>query len=281
MTQQNQTVIDLAALTGEFEDTPELSLGSSDLINGLAAQINNTMGPIDLTADVPSSMFLNGFFFDNSWSMKYGENWAATLAARKLIPATLIKYGVDPLSEMLDFLLNPNPTYVRTVTGDLNLSEFQWTTLKNAPDLIVPQNADQYLAGDGTPLYGRSRVLLASVLSRTLYWEQQGINVRSVSCIQSDGLSTEGDEEDALAQECSTLVADMHRTKKHRIIFMGVGGPNDAASFRRAARRMGIKDHNVMLVSKNADAIAEAWMRVSNLSATVSTASGNIEDVQL
>lgn len=277
----NNTVIDLTSLTEEFEGTPDLSLGSSNLINDLAGQINQTMAPVDLTADVPSSMFLNLFFHDNSWSMEYASNWISTLTARNLIPAALIKYGVDPLSEVLDFLLNQNQQYVRTVTGDRTLNEFQWTTLAAAPSLVVPKRAEDYLAGSGTPLYGRARVALGSLLARTLYHEQQGINVRSVTCIQGDGLSTEGYDEDALANECLTLVTDLHRTKKHRIIFMGVGGPNDAEAFKRAARKMGVKEHNIMLVSNNPDAIAEAWIRVSTLSAQVSQTSGSVDDVQL
>lgn len=277
----NQTVIDLTSLTEEFEGTPDLSLGSSNLINDLAGQINQTMAPVDLTADVPSSMFLNLFFHDNSWSMEYANNWLSTLEARNLIPAALMKYGVDPLSEVLDFLLNPNASYVRTVTGDRTLTEFQWTTLGATPSLVVPKRTEDYLAGTGTPLYGRARVALGSLLARSLYWEQQGINVRSVTCLESDGLSTEGYDEDALAQECSTLVADLHRTKKHRVIFMGVGGASDADAFRRAARKMGVKEHNIMLVSRDADAIAEAWIRVSQLSAQVSQTSGSADDVQL
>lgn len=277
----NQTVIDLTALTEENEGTPDLSLGSSNLINGLAGQIAATMSPIDLTADAPSQMFLNVFFHDNSYSMFYGGNWLATLKARNLIPATLLKYGVDPASEVLDFLLNENAAYVRRVTGDRSLREFQWTTLDAAPQFVIPNSHDDYLAGSGTPLFGRARVALGSVLARTLYWEGQGIPVRTVTCIQSDGESTEGLQADALADECKTLVDDLHRTKKHRIIFMGVGGASNQDAFRSAARAMGVKDHNIMLIPNHPDAIAEAWMRVSTLSAQVSTTSGNVDDVTL
>ncbi|CAN5533653.1 hypothetical protein BH10CYA1_BH10CYA1_17710 [soil metagenome] len=284
MSDLNLQDIDLDALTADNEGTDALGFEASNLINTLGAQIAATQSPIDLGADPGEAKLLIGLELDNSpsmgWHYACGDaSWITTLKYHGLVAKTLLEKKVPGDSEMLTFLLNQYPGYVQQVLGSGH-AEFTWANLSKVPIMLIPTEVSQYLTG-GTPLYERSRIFLASIKTRALYWQQtENIPCRSVSAIISDGGSTDDVRyRDQYADECKLLIAELRKNRMHRVLFVGID--DGSTDFVAVATRMGIPAHDIRVISQNTDDLGEFFLQFSQMSVTASQTAGPIDHIKL
>jgi hypothetical protein len=107
----------------------------------------------------------------------------------------------------------------------------------------------------GTPLYDQSVILLGTVIAKTQEFLDNGVPVRTVTLIITDG----ADEHSVRANPAmvKSMVDDMLRTEMHIIAGMGIDyGYTD---FRRVFRDMGIRDEWIMTPANTESEIRKAF----------------------
>lgn len=110
---------------------------------------------------------------------------------------------------------------------------------------MTPQN---YNPNQGTPLYDQMVVLLGTVLAKTQEFEDNGVAVRTLTLIITDGADEHSQR--SHAQDIHHLVTDMLRAEKHIVAAMGID--NQSTDFRAVFQSMGIRDE-WMLTPGNSD----------------------------
>lgn len=137
-----------------------------------------------------------------------------------------------------------------------------YTSLENA----VRMSRQNYQANKGTPLYDRGVVLLGSVLAKSQEFADQGILVRSVTCIMTDGQDY-GSVQSAAA-DVASLVKDLERTERHVVAAMGFD--NGDTDFRRIFREMGIRDQWILTPGNTPSEIRRAFQVFSQSAVQIS-----------
>ncbi len=243
---------DSADLFQEAQECGEISPASAALLTGLSARINKTMAILPVKPVVTDQTLLC-MLLDNSPSMESNRNHVAAVEGHNLVVNSLMQARAINSVESLTMLLNPNPRYVQTITGDTD--DFCWGALRAAPRL----DHKRYIHGGGTPLYDRSLETLGSVLARTKWWEDTyGVQVRSITLLMTDG---EDNDSKATADNVAKVVGDMLAMEKHRIFFMGLG--SSIAGFERIATAMGIPTDCIGVVERDAKQIREKFQLFS------------------
>jgi len=268
------STINLNTLVDEALDEGLLSQEVSDIIlQDVGDQIEPVLGAlIDDDAPPPPSKLLIGLKTDNSWSMamwpkKGPKNYISVMNHIHLITDTLLAAGVEPTdAELLLFLLNENPGYVQSVTGDPTLNAFRWMTFDMLPNFSNPPESFFY---NGTPLMQRTTVFLGAVLAQAAYYQLKNIPFRSVSGILGDGDSTELDKL-VWAEKSRELIKFMRSKKVHRVVAFGVQG-EPGVNFHDEFKLMGVPEHDIDVVDGNPEKIADMMLRFSTLASNVSS----------
>jgi len=118
-----------------------------------------------------------------------------------------------------------------------------------------------YNPGGGTPLYDQSLIILGSVLAKEQEFANQGVPVRTVTVIISDG----GDNESRHpAADVAKVVRDMLRTENHIVAFMGID--DGSTDFRQIALDMGIPDDWILTPKNDGHSIRQAFGLISRAS---------------
>jgi len=120
----------------------------------------------------------------------------------------------------------------------------------------VKMNRSNYNPSLGTPLYDQVMVVLGTVMAKTQSFADNGIPVRSITLILTDGAdvhSTRADEKSVAA-----LVRDMLRTENHIISAMGVEN-GEKVDFRSVFRAMGIEERWILTPGKSQHEIRNAF----------------------
>src|SRR4029079_18148351 len=88
------------------------------------------------------------------------------------------------------------------------------------PDQEVRTTSKYYDPNLGTPLYDQTVVLLGTVLAKTQQFADNGVNVRTVTLIITDG--ADSGSVHASAKSVASIVNDMLRTEMHIVAAMGI-----------------------------------------------------------
>ena len=148
---------------------------------------------------------------------------------------------------------------------------YPYTGLKQAPRL----SSGNYRAdGSHTPLFDQSLAVLAGVIVKEQEYADQGIPVRSVTCIVTDGADNSSR---ARAEDVAPVIADLLKKENH--IVMGMGIDDGHTDFRGVFLRMGIPDHQILTPSNDRSAIRRAFNVVSQKSATASQGAAGFSQV--
>lgn len=131
---------------------------------------------------------------------------------------------------------------------------YAYCALKDAPKMD-PTNYDP---NGGTPLYDQILVALGSVVAKTQDFEDNGVSVRSVTAIITDGANTEGR---ATPANVKALVEDMLKTEKH--IICGVGIADGTTDFKQVFSDIGIRDEWILTPANDPKSIRKAFAVVS------------------
>jgi uncharacterized protein YegL len=136
--------------------------------------------------------------------------------------------------------------------------------------------ASNYNPNQGTPLYEATIVTLGRVLAKAQEFSDNGVPVRTVTLIMTDGASTDYHR---TADEVKTVVRDMMKKETH--IVAGMGVQYDNTDFRQVFREMGIPDEWILTAGSSASEIRKAFqvfsrsaVRASQNAATFSSTLG-------
>jgi len=112
-----------------------------------------------------------------------------------------------------------------------------------------------YDPGLGTPLYDQTVVLLGTVLAKAQEFADNGVLVRTVTLIITDGADEHSRR--ATAQTVATLVQDMQQAETHIVAAMGI--EDGSTDFRRVFREMGIEDQWILTPGNDVSQIRRAF----------------------
>ena len=248
-------------LQGLFQqgvDAGTVTADSLAKLNDLGAEIEQALG-ID-AQDIPASeVMLLTMEIDDTGSIQGAGNEADV---RKGCNTVLDEVGKSTMGDdilvSLQFLID----------GLL----FPYTQLKSATHL----DARNYRAdGSHTPLFDRSMVVLGAVLAKEQEFANQGVPVRTVTVIVTDGADNSSK---ARASDVAKLVKGMLQAENHIIAFIGVS--DGSVDFRQVARDMGIQDQWVLTPNSDGHSIRDAFGLVSRASQAASQASANLSQIQ-
>ncbi|WP_448573998.1 hypothetical protein [Trichothermofontia sp.] len=112
----------------------------------------------------------------------------------------------------------------------------------------------------GTPLYDQTVVLLGTVLAKAQEFADNGIPVRTITLLITDGADAHSQR--ATAKTVRSLVQDMLRAENHIIAAMGIddGG---STNFRQVFRDMGIRDEWILTPGNGHKEIRQAFQLFS------------------
>jgi hypothetical protein len=119
----------------------------------------------------------------------------------------------------------------------------------------------------GTPLYDQTIVLLGTVLAKTQEFADNGVPVRTVTLIITDGADEHSRQ--ATVKKVNSLAQDMLMAENHIIAAMGIddGGHTN---FRQVFRDMGIRDEWILTPGNSQKEIRNAFAVFSQSAVRVS-----------
>jgi hypothetical protein len=223
-------------------------------VNDIGAQIQAGLGiAID---DVNSSeVVLVTVMPDDSGSIRFGGNAQAVRGGHNAI--------LDALSQcqQQDSILIHN----RYLNGYVL---YPYCPLSQAVRM-TPQNYDP---NEGTPLYDQTVILLGTVLAKAQEFADNGVPVRTITLIITDGGDCHSVRHDA--SSVASIVKDMLRMENH--IIAGMGIDDGSTDFRGVFKNMGIRDEWILTPGNSESEIRKAFQVFSQSAIRVSQSAGNL-----
>ena len=131
---------------------------------------------------------------------------------------------------------------------------YPYCALKDA----LKMEASNYDPDGGTPLYDQAIVTLGAVIAKTQDFKDNGVPVRSVTAIVTDGADT-GSR--ASVANVRALVEDMLKQENH--IVCGMGITDGSTDFKQVFKDMGIRDEWILTPTNDPKSIRKAFAVVS------------------
>jgi hypothetical protein len=135
-------------------------------------------------------------------------------------------------------------------------------------DQVVKMTSGNYDPSLGTPLYDQTMVLLATVLAKAQEFSENGVHVRTITLIITDG----GDygSTRAAPKHVKALVEDMLGAENHIVAAMGID--DGSTDFRKVFRDMGIRDEWILTTGNSATEVRKAFQVFSQSAVRASNA---------
>lgn len=248
------------SITSLFQDAhAEGAIGAQSLQLLMPFDLNGQLqGALGMSAgEIPATeVTLVSIMIDDSVSMEPMEDEARS--ALTLMKQALGGSKNAPGVMMAAWTFDPQPIH-----------GFQ--SLLNVPDL----DANTYRAHrSNTPLYDGTLRMLAAVLAKTQEFASNGVPVRSVSVIVTDGANNASKHS---ATNVATVVADLERSEMHLVLFIGIDdGDTD---FLQVGREMGIHPDRIKTVKDSPHELRQAIHAASQSALQVSQTAGTISQV--
>jgi hypothetical protein len=225
------------------------SMATLDVLD-LGAQIQAGLGvEVD---DVPAAeVVLVSVMPDDSGSIRFSGNADAVRQGHNLILDAL-----GSCRQAADILVHN-----RYLNGDVL---YPYIPLEHATRMTTAN----YDPNKGTPLYDQTVVLLATVLAKSQEFANNGVPVRTVTLLISDGADVHSTR--ANASHVRPLVEDMLRAETHIVAAMGID--DGSTDFRRVFTDMGIEDRWVLTPGSTTSEIRSAFQVFSQSAIRVSQA---------
>lgn len=134
----------------------------------------------------------------------------------------------------------------------------------------VRMDTSNYQATLGTPLYDQTVVMLGTVIAKAQDFAMNGVPVRTVTLILTDG--ADAGSTFAKARDVRALVEDMRRAENH--IVAGMGIDDGSTPFRDVFREMGIEDRWILTAKSGAADIRKAFVLFSQSAVRASQGGG-------
>jgi hypothetical protein len=135
----------------------------------------------------------------------------------------------------------------------------------------VRMDTHNYDPALGTPLYDQTVVLLGTVLAKAQEFADNGVPVRTVTLLITDGADEHSQR--ATAQTVAMLVKDMRQAETHIIAAMGID--DGSTDFRQVFRDMGLEDQWILTPGNSASQIRRAFQVFSQSAVRASQSAGH------
>ena len=234
----------------------QTSLQSLD-VNDIGAQIQAGLG-ISVDDVMASEVVLVTIMPDDSGSIRFGGNAQAVRGGHNAIIDALMSSKQSDNILIHNLYLNGNVLY-------------PYCPLDQAIRM-TPQNYDP---NQGTPLYDQSMVLLGTVLAKSQEFSDNGVPVRTVTLIISDGADAHSRR--ANAQDVASVVKDMLASENHIVAAMGID--DGYTDFRKVFKQMGIRDEWILTPGNSDSEIRKAFQVFSQSAVRVSQSAGNLNSL--
>jgi hypothetical protein len=129
----------------------------------------------------------------------------------------------------------------------------------------------------GTPLYDQTLILLGTVLAKAQEFADNGVPVRTVTLIITDG--ADGVSIHADAKRVASVVKDMLKAETHIVAAMGID--DGYTDFRQVFKEMGIRDEWILTPGNSESEIRKAFQVFSQSAVRVSQSSANFNNTSL
>lgn len=226
-------------------------------VNDIGAQIQAGLG-ISVDDVTASEVVLVTIMPDDSGSIQYSHNVQAVRGGHNTI--------LDSLTtcKQKDNILIHN----RYLNGHVL---YPYCPLDQAVRM-TPQN---YNPNQGTPLYDQTLVLLGTVLAKSQEFADNGIPVRTVTLIITDG--ADAGSVRASAKDVAMVVQDMLKAENHIISAMGID--DGYTDFHQVFREMGIRDEWILTPANSDKEIRKAFQVFSQSAVKVSQSAVNFNNL--
>ena len=132
----------------------------------------------------------------------------------------------------------------------------------------IRMDTQNYNPNLGTPLYDQAVVLLGTVLAKSQSFADNGVPVRTVTLLITDGGDVSSQR--SRAADVAAIVNDMLRTEIH--IIAGMGIDDGSTDFRHVFQTMGIRDEWILTPGNSDTEIRQAFQMFSQSAVQVSQA---------
>lgn len=126
-------------------------------------------------------------------------------------------------------------------------------------DKAVIMDEHNYDPNQGTPLYDQTVVLMGTVIAKTQEFADNGVPVRTVSLIISDGADLHSCR--STPQDCANIIRDMLKTENHIVAAMGID--DGRTDFHQVFQEMGIPDEWILTPANTDKEIRKAFQLFS------------------
>lgn len=251
----------ISALFDAAEDDGVLSPSSVKALNviDIGQQIQDALGvPVD---DVTSSeVVLVTMLIDDSGSIRFGGNVKAVRDGHNCVLDSL------EATKQCDGML----VHTRYLNGQIL---FPYSPMTQA----VRMDGKNFNPVHATPLYDESLVTLGTVLAKTQEFIENGVPVRTITLIVTDGCDTSSHK--ARAANVSSVVKDMLRQENHIVAAMGVD--DGSTDFKLIFKGMGIRDEWILTPSNSPSEIRKAFAVFSQSAVRASQNAQNFTNTAL
>ncbi|MGA7936748.1 MAG: hypothetical protein WCA35_24545 [Kovacikia sp.] len=238
-----------------------LSAASLQALNvpDIGAQIQAGLG-IHIDDVIASEVVLVTLMPDDSGSINYAGNDAIVRAGHNTVLDALLS------SNQKDNILVHN----RYLNGQVL---YPYCPVTQA----VRMDTKNYNPNQGTPLYDQAIVLLGTVLAKAQEFSDNGVPVRTVTLMITDGADAHSQR--ATAKTVKSLVQDMLRTENHIIAAMGIH--DGSTDFQKIFRAMGIRDEWILTPGNGQKEIRQAFQLFSQSAVRASQSAGSFSQTSL
>jgi hypothetical protein len=119
----------------------------------------------------------------------------------------------------------------------------------------VRMDTKNYDPNQGTPLYDQTVVLLGTVLAKAQEFADNGVPVRTVTLLITDGADAGSYRADA--KTVKSIIDDMLRAETHIVAAMGID--DGSTNFRQVFQAMGIRDEWILTPGNSDTEIRKAF----------------------
>lgn len=136
----------------------------------------------------------------------------------------------------------------------------------------VRMDTQNYNPNQGTPLYDQVVVMLGTVLAKSQEFSDNGVPVRTVTLLITDGADAHSTR--ATAQTVAAIAQDMQMSENHIIAAMGID--DGQTDFRQIFQSMGIRDRWILTPGNSDREIRQAFQVFSQSAVRVSQGATNL-----
>ena len=243
----------------EEGDLSSGSLNALTKIPDIGAIIQQGLG-VPIQSMLSSEVILLNILVDDSGSIRMaGNSQPIRDGHNMLIKALFDSKQLDNI-EVINRYLNGKVLYPYT------------------PISLVPNmDSKNYDASGGTPLFDETAKLLATVIAKAQDFKNNGIQVRTITLIMTDGEDVHSHT--STAADVNKIVTDMLRSEDHIVAAMGFD--NGSCDFKKVFSDMGISDRWVLTANANPSEIRKAFQVFSQSAVRASQSAAHFSQTSL